>query len=405
MYQGELESLAADIKQNGLHNPIVIAGNQILDGRNRLKACEIAGVTPTFTEWNNGHDILGWIISQNLHRRHLNDDQRAMIAARLREGLKKELQKVRANKAAHTRWKSLPPTPGDKHGDSRVQAAKMLNVSRSKVGQAIKILPNKDLAEKVASGQTTLKQAKRTILQQEREAQIVEAHRDLKTECRIEHCEFQKLLPTLHDVDLLVIDPPYAKTYLPLFDSLGNLAAKALAPQGTLAVMVGQSYLPEYYASLSKHLDYRWTLCYLMPQCSAPMIWQRKANPFWKPVLIYQRKGSKPEEWIKKDIITAGELEKDLHPWEQDVDGFKQIIEMLSDPGDLVADCFLGSGTTALAAMEAQGGRRFIGCDVDLEAVNVARKRVGQTPVNAPSTPLSIVNTQSLCATKQTGLN
>jgi hypothetical protein len=147
------------------------------------------------------------------------------------------------------------------------------------------------------------------------------------------------------------IDVPYEKQYLPLFAPLAKLTAKALASRGTLAFMCGQSYLPEYYASLSKHLEYRWTLCYIMPQCSAPQIWQRKANPFWKPVLIYQRKGAKPKKWIKKDIITAGKLEKDLHEWQQDVDGFKQIIEMFSDPGDLVVDCFLGSGTTALAAI------------------------------------------------------
>ena len=175
-----------------------------------------------------------------------------------------------------------------------------------------------------------------------------------------------------------MVDPPYSRKDLPLFEPLGNLAAKALAPQGTLVVMCGQSYLPDYIGSLSKHLDYRWTLCYYMPQCSAPQMWQRKANPFWKPILIYQRKGATPRSWIKKDVITAGKLDKNLHPWQQDVDGFIQIVEMLSDPDDLVVDCFLGSGTTALAAMQAQGGRRFIGCDVDLDAVKRSRSRMGQ---------------------------
>jgi 16S rRNA G966 N2-methylase RsmD len=378
MNQSDLEGLAADIKRNGLQNPIVLSGNQILDGRNRLQACKIAGVKPAFTQWKNGKDPVDWIISQNLHRRHLNEDQRAIVAAKLREELKRDFQTERAKRAAKSRWKCLSQAPGDKHRDSRVIAAKLLNVSRSKVGQAIEILQHKDLAEKVATGQTTLALARRIVFQRERESVIVQANKRPKSECRLEHCDFRKLLPTLHDVDLIVIDPPYSRSELPLFEPLAILASKALAPQGTLAVMTGQSYLPEYVASLSTHLEYRWTLCYAMPQGSAPNVWPRKANPFWKPILIYQLKGAKPKQWIKKDIVTAGQLDKNLHPWQQDLDGFRQIIEMLSEPGNLVVDCFLGSGTTALAAMQAEGGRRFVGCDVDLAAVRGARGRLGR---------------------------
>ena len=43
----ELKDLADDIKKNGLISPIVyIKGSGILDGRNRLAACRIAGITP-----------------------------------------------------------------------------------------------------------------------------------------------------------------------------------------------------------------------------------------------------------------------------------------------------------------------------------------------------------------------
>ena len=45
----EIEELAADIKARGLLQPIVLdAEGRVLDGRNRLAACEIAGVEPTF---------------------------------------------------------------------------------------------------------------------------------------------------------------------------------------------------------------------------------------------------------------------------------------------------------------------------------------------------------------------
>lgn len=44
----ELRELATDILANGLLNPIVLAGETVLDGRNRLLACKIASVEPKF---------------------------------------------------------------------------------------------------------------------------------------------------------------------------------------------------------------------------------------------------------------------------------------------------------------------------------------------------------------------
>ena len=66
----ELRELAEDIAANGLQNPIVLYQGQILDGRNRWDACQLAGVKPRFTEFV-GDDPLAWVISQNLTRRHL----------------------------------------------------------------------------------------------------------------------------------------------------------------------------------------------------------------------------------------------------------------------------------------------------------------------------------------------
>lgn len=47
----ELQALAADIKRRGLLHPIITHEGLILDGRNRLAACEIAGVEPSYEEW------------------------------------------------------------------------------------------------------------------------------------------------------------------------------------------------------------------------------------------------------------------------------------------------------------------------------------------------------------------
>jgi hypothetical protein len=85
----ELASLAADIKANGLIRPIVTAmfangdgepEEVLIDGRNRLRACELAEVKPRF-EKLNGHDPVAYIVSANLEHRFLTKGQRAMALA------------------------------------------------------------------------------------------------------------------------------------------------------------------------------------------------------------------------------------------------------------------------------------------------------------------------------------
>jgi hypothetical protein len=81
MTEDELQELAADIAANGLVHPIILDDQkQLIDGRNRLAACQIAKVEPRF-EQLNGRDPLAYIVSANLARRNLTKGQQAMLAA------------------------------------------------------------------------------------------------------------------------------------------------------------------------------------------------------------------------------------------------------------------------------------------------------------------------------------
>jgi N6-adenosine-specific RNA methylase IME4 len=90
--EGEaFDALVEDIRRHGLHEEIVLLDGAILDGRNRYRACLMAGVEPHFVSFTGpaapqifaGRDPLDFVLSRNLHRRHLSESQRAMVAAKL----------------------------------------------------------------------------------------------------------------------------------------------------------------------------------------------------------------------------------------------------------------------------------------------------------------------------------
>ena len=117
----DYEALRDDIARNGQHQPIYLTPDGlILDGRNRWRACAELGLSP-ITRTYDGADPVGFVISLNLTRRHLNESQRALIAARL------------ANMPSGTRTDLLPIGSGL---ISRGEAADKLNVGERSVHSA-----------------------------------------------------------------------------------------------------------------------------------------------------------------------------------------------------------------------------------------------------------------------------
>jgi len=127
-----LEELAADIAANGLSNAIVLDEGLILDGRRRYAACKLAKVEGRFENFAyvvaqgrakpNGQ--LAYVVSQNLHRRHLSDAQRAEVAAKL-------ANMPRGNPAL-----TSSNTANRVFGLTEAKAAEMMNVSVDQLQRA-----------------------------------------------------------------------------------------------------------------------------------------------------------------------------------------------------------------------------------------------------------------------------
>ena len=81
----DFSSLVADIAAHGLREPIITTrDDRIVDGRNRYHACVTAGIEPRIEILDiDDAELLSWVLSRNLHRRHLTTAQRAAIAADL----------------------------------------------------------------------------------------------------------------------------------------------------------------------------------------------------------------------------------------------------------------------------------------------------------------------------------
>ncbi|MFF5423734.1 MULTISPECIES: plasmid replication/partition related protein [unclassified Streptomyces] len=134
--QDELLDLAESIKTEGQHKDIVLdADGVLLDGRNRLAACEIAGVEPRFTTYT-GSNPTAMILSNNVSRRHISKGQQAMITA------------MACSVSGH----------------SLRDLAKIHGLSRSRLSAANVVLKHSlDLAEQVRIGVLSLDNAYNTV--------------------------------------------------------------------------------------------------------------------------------------------------------------------------------------------------------------------------------------------------
>ena len=194
----ELRDLTESIKREGQIEACVVWGSVLVDGRNRWRACELAGVEPLIVarEFESEAVCARWIVATNLHRRHLTATQRAMLAARILPMFEAEARERQAVGVANLRQgdevpvPAILPEPGDADIDpvepaqprhvreARSQAAEQLQVSPRAVQSAKAVLEHgsSELVAAVERGEAAIHNAEQIAkLSHEEQAEVVAA--------------------------------------------------------------------------------------------------------------------------------------------------------------------------------------------------------------------------------------
>jgi N6-adenosine-specific RNA methylase IME4 len=300
MSEDEMAALIKDMQDNGYDStsPITTYQSMILDGRNRYRAAAEASVKPVFVEYA-GDDPLAFVLSHNLHRRHLNETQRAGVAAKI------------ANMTGGERTDLQPSPNSDEVKVSRKQAAEMLNVGKSTVATYRAVaaaMP--ELVEKMDSGEMTANKAWTEVRRKN-------VKRDLQDVGK------QKVKALKGVYDVIVIDPPWpiekierdvapnqvAFEYPTM--TVGEIADLKIpcADNCHILLWTTQKFLPSAFELLTA-----WDLKYVLT-----FVWHKNGGfqPFGLPqynceFALYARRGT-PQFVDFKDFMTCFNAKRGSH--------------------------------------------------------------------------------------------
>lgn len=375
----ELQDLTTDITTNGLKTPIVLYENQILDGRNRYQACISGGIEPMFTTYT-GSNAATYVLSLNLHRRHLDQSQKATVAVEVEPFLAKEAKNRQGTRTDLKQHCGNISTKLEV-GKSRDKAGEIIGVSGRYVQDAKKIKKESpELFEEVKSGKKTIKEANNVLYHKKETirkdvSKVTITKQDMPP---LYNCDILDSPIKDNSLDFIITDPPYPKQFLQCWDKLAKFAVSKLKHNGVLIAASGHLYLPYIYNALAiTGLNYYWTNCIYQPGVSAELQ-TRRLRTNWKPLLIYV-KGDYTGTFQGTDVYISDYEDtakgKEYHKWGQNYEVFSKIITDWTGKDDIICDPFLGGGTTAIACLQHKR-KHFIGIELDKNTFNTANARI-----------------------------
>ncbi|NJN94337.1 MAG: site-specific DNA-methyltransferase [Anaerolineales bacterium] len=215
--------------------------------------------------------------------------------------------------------------------------------------------------------------------------------------------------------DLIFADPPYnlekgygkldddleEQEYIQWCDQWLNLCTQLLKPTGSLYVLNLPKWTYFHATLLNQHLYFQQWIAWdalseprgrVMPAHYGLLLYTKHPTEFTynslpripKPDQCFRSKciNSRPPTAPKEEISDIWydvhrikhKRDRDAHPCQLPIKLLERVIQISSNPGDLVLDPFLGTGTTAIVAKAL--GRYFIGTDIDNKYRDIALARL-----------------------------
>lgn len=401
MSDREFIDLVEDIREHGLRESVWLhTDGRIIDGRNRYNACRRLGEDVEFRTYAGDDDgLVPFVLSLNLHRRHLDESQRAMVAARI----------AKLPRGANQHAQIQAPSQGD--------AAGLLNVSRTAVQSAKKVqeegstalVAAVDAGEVAVSTAATLTELpadeQRELIDANDEKAIIRKANEIKREKREKREEERQTRrataeaveadrPPLPVADIVVkpgewwqlgehllycgdstdpafveratgaafafADPPYNAGKAD-WDSGFTWGHDYLNEAATVtAVTPGISAVADFFAATV--MPYRWSMSAWLTNGMT-----RGALGFgnWIYVALFStaeslHRNAQDHLRITVNAATTGET---AHESRKPAALLVELLHLFTAEGDTVIDPFLGSGTTLFAAHEL--GRRCVGAEIN----------------------------------------
>ncbi|MCE7743867.1 MAG: hypothetical protein GPJ52_01905 [Candidatus Heimdallarchaeota archaeon] len=410
MGDDELWQLTKDISKNGLLEPIVLFEGKILDGRNRYTACRRINEIPIFEEFDESLDPIDYVISLNLHRRHLNSAQRANIGLVI---LEKEREKGKEKQTRKPTSVSCSEQETKEPHDSLKKAAEQVGVSDKTLWQWEKI---SDVARedgdieiarvKALQGQRSIVSVVNEITQKEREQELQEkAKKPRAILGKIIHGDFFDKIKKIKDdsIDLLFVDPPYnilpedwdtfesKKAFRAFCESWLNLVIPKVKDTGRIYICSSQEHKYLFYSFMQSN-----PTLFLKFHFGQEIIWHYKNNNkpsnrklyryAYEPIFyLYGKKAEElnfpPESYGETqnnvwtiNIPQNNHSEGKFHKAQKPLELLRRIVLTGSREEDLILDPFAGSGTTGVACEEL--GRKYILIEKEKEHVEIIKGRL-----------------------------
>lgn len=379
------EELKASIEHNGLLTPITVDDDgRLIAGYRRLKACEALGhkSIPCFLRDNLTElQRKEMELEENIRRHAMTflEEQRAIV----------ELDRLR--QLTNPNW-------------TQTQTAAVLGMSRSQVSKAQTIVKGAERDPEIAKAGNAdraykiLIEKAKGVMRKVEVRNNIQAYADLEKDFHLgDSVEWIKILPDGF-IDAIITDPPFGIDFDEYSSSLLSQASSYKDTELLYRRILGMA--PDFYRTLKEN---GWLVFFLgmswyeeakrtfraagFTVDEIPLIWDRSEGPTFttnpeqlfskgydialhcykgKPVVAKRRSNVfhvRPTRTTEKELLV-----------ERPVELYKEIIEALTIPGELVADFFAGSGSCPVAALLSR--RRFLAGEINEERRAVALKKL-----------------------------